>query len=396
MTREEQEKQKLDERIGKISGKYENSPEAVAILDRRMELRWANAAFSALFPHGETLRAELCRLGYPADRQKMEKLMKTRRVELTLTLGRDEKDRRRKKKRTACITLLDMGEGDFCGMQLAIRSPLAQPSVAPEELQYGAGFQSYMRGGFSQIYSYLKKIARTEGVSQPVQELLQLIYGETLNLERSTQDFCRMTDAKNRIRTGGQTAVHLTGELEELCQRLEETGRKTGTPFTYELPEERLISCNMALLKEAVEELAANAFRYARGSRVHLEAAYRDGRIWVTVTDDGIGRMKEEADRAMLPFFSYDPQMSGSQAGGMGLSSIRARIRLEEGDMGVEFSAGNGTKGWFFLPCPSGEEWLKEGEADMGTFTDAGDGWRGYMLRMLPVEGPPELVRQER
>lgn len=392
MTREEQEKQKLDERIGKISGKYENSPEAVAILDRRMELRWANAAFSALFPSSEALRAELQRLGYPSEQRKMEKLTKTRNVELPLMLGQDVEDKRRKKKQQGRLSLLDMGEKDYCGMQLVIRNPLSKPSVSPEELQYGAGFQSYMREGFSKIYSHLKQIAWTEGIPQSVQERLQLIYGEALNLERSTQDFCRLTDAENNIQTGSITSVYIVQELKELCQKLEETGKRIGTPFTYALPEERLVSCNMELLKEAVEELAANAFCYAKESRVHLEARYQNSQIWVTVTDNGVGRMKEEADKAMLPFFSYDPQMSGNQAGGMGLPSIRARIRLEGGDMDVLFSAGNGTKGWFYLPYTPVMLRLEDGEPNMKTFVDVGQGWRSYMLRMLPVEGAPDLL----
>ena len=111
----------------------------------------------------------------------------------------------------------------------------------------------------------------------------------------------------------------------------------------------------------------------------------------MTVTDDGIGRMKEEAEKVLIPFFSYDPEMAENQAGGMGLPSIYALIKLEDGEMGVDFRAGNGTRAWFFLPYKEG---IPELWATLPWEKDFDE--RTYLLRMLPIEGPPDLFEQER
>ena len=390
MTREEQERQKLDERIEAVSRKYANSPVPVAILDRSMAVRWKNAAFGKLFPNDGELKEELRRLGYFSEK-KMEALKKSREASLTLRLEQDGIDKKRNGKLRGRLFLLDMDEGDFCGMQLVIRDALAKQSVSPEELKYGGGFQSYMMERITQIYVNLKKMSQMKDLPPDICESLKCISEETWGIERVTKDFCRMVDAEHGIHSSKPMRKNVAAELRTLCQRLEQTGKKIETPFTYTRPEERSVLCNMNLLKEAVEELAANAFRYARGSRVHLEAEYRDSKIWVTVTDDGIGRMKEEAEKVLIPFFSYDPEMAENQAGGMGLPSIYALIKLEDGEMGVDFRAGNGTRAWFFLPYKEG---IPELWATLPWEKDFDE--RTYLLRMLPIEGPPDLFEQER
>ena len=131
MTREEQERQKLDERIEAVSRKYANSPVPVAILDRSMAVRWKNAAFGKLFPNDGELKEELRRLGCFSEK-KMEALKKSREASLTLRLEQDGIDKKRNGKLRGRLFLLDMDEGDFCGMQLVIRDALAKQSVSPE------------------------------------------------------------------------------------------------------------------------------------------------------------------------------------------------------------------------------------------------------------------------
>ena len=95
-----------------------------------------------------------------------------------------------------------------------------------------------------------------------------------------------------------------------------------------------------ALLVHAVNEILFNVVKHARTPRADLHAQRRGDVVTVTVADDGAG---------------FDVSaMEQSESRGFGLFSIRERVELVGGHLGVQSAPGQGTTITLNLPC--GEE----------------------------------------
>jgi len=77
------------------------------------------------------------------------------------------------------------------------------------------------------------------------------------------------------------------------------------------------------------QEAVMNAARHASATRVAVAFAERDGRVILTVTDDGVG---------------FDPNATGTDPDHWGLKSMRERARAIGGMLHVETAPGGGTR----------------------------------------------------
>jgi signal transduction histidine kinase len=123
----------------------------------------------------------------------------------------------------------------------------------------------------------------------------------------------------------------LVAALEELCQAYRE---RLGVTVDAELsPVELSPPVEHAALR-VVQEALANAVRHARPSRVVLRLRQEDGRVAVTVSDDGEG---------------FDVAGAGARHG-LGLGLMRERVAELGGELRIDSTPGQGTSVRILLP----------------------------------------------
>jgi signal transduction histidine kinase len=83
------------------------------------------------------------------------------------------------------------------------------------------------------------------------------------------------------------------------------------------------------LLFRLVRELLFNVVKHAETDRASIRLAKQDGRLQVVIEDDGRG---------------FDPSTLDDQDGGLGLVSVRERIRMIAGEFEVDSAPGEGTR----------------------------------------------------
>jgi signal transduction histidine kinase len=123
----------------------------------------------------------------------------------------------------------------------------------------------------------------------------------------------------------------LVAALEELCRAYRE---RLGVTVDAELsPVELSPPVEHAVLR-VVQEALANAVRHARPSRIVLRLRQEDGRVAVTVSDDGEG---------------FDVAGAGDRHG-LGLGLMRERVAELGGELRIDSTPGQGTSVRILLP----------------------------------------------
>ena len=125
----------------------------------------------------------------------------------------------------------------------------------------------------------------------------------------------------------------LVAEVAELYEPLvEDEGGKLET----DLPEGLKADCNRDLISQVLVNLIENALKYGRPETgdllIRLDGREEDGRIVLSVTDNGPGIPEKDQDRVKERFVRLEE--SRSEPGtGLGLSLVKAVARLHGGDL---------------------------------------------------------------
>ena len=123
--------------------------------------------------------------------------------------------------------------------------------------------------------------------------------------------------------------------------------------FENTVPGELLVRADPERLRQALSNLVDNAIKYGReeGKVVLGGQALPDGRIEVSVRDDGPGLSPEVQPRIFERFYRVDKARSREQGGtGLGLAIVKHVIQAHGGEVRLESRLGQGTT--FFLTLP--------------------------------------------
>ncbi len=112
---------------------------------------------------------------------------------------------------------------------------------------------------------------------------------------------------------------------------------------------------NPALLQQAVMNLLDNAIKYSEpGAGVELAAEQRNGRVLISVRDQGCGIAPEHHARLFERFYRVDKARSRKLGGtGLGLSIVKHIVLAHRGEVAVESAPGRGSTFTISLPACS-------------------------------------------
>jgi signal transduction histidine kinase len=188
---------------------------------------------------------------------------------------------------------------------------------------------------------------------------LDIISDETHRLERIIGDLLDLA----RLESGGGSMTMADVATEDLFARVaarhERTAAQSGVALRTRVePGAERLRGDRDRLEQALQNLAANAMRYAPGgSSVELRARRVDDAVVLTVTDEGPGITAEHLPRVFDRFYKADASRashgeSSGSGSGLGLSIVKTIIERHGGTAAVESRPGRTV---FALRLPDAE-----------------------------------------
>ena len=106
-------------------------------------------------------------------------------------------------------------------------------------------------------------------------------------------------------------------------------------------------------LRELLTNLMENGIKYNEpGGRVDVQAAQRDGKVAITVSDTGIGIPKESRERVFERFYRVDKGRARKTGGtGLGLSIVKHIVLHYGGSISLKSEPGKGTEITVLFPA---------------------------------------------
>jgi signal transduction histidine kinase len=173
-------------------------------------------------------------------------------------------------------------------------------------------------------------------------------------MERLVKDLLRLA----RLDAGQETLdvvacdTHalVEGVVTDLATAFEERRQRVEIAIA---PGAHAIRADMGKLHDALRNLVANAIIYApEASSIRIDAAPEDGRVAISVSDEGPGIPEEDLTRVFERFYRVDKSRARDPGGtGLGLAIVKHLIELHGGEVRVENRPQTGARFTITLPA---------------------------------------------
>ena len=161
----------------------------------------------------------------------------------------------------------------------------------------------------------------------------------------------------SRIETGQlnleRKPFDMVGLLKILNRSFEPIMEPRSQTFVENYASEQLwVDADQDRIEQVLTNLISNASKYSgKGNTVDVTAEVQAGRLWVSVTDHGIGISQEDQKNLFTSFFRASNKETRAVPGtGLGLVIARSLIELHDGEVFIESEYGTGTSVKFYLP----------------------------------------------
>ena len=109
-------------------------------------------------------------------------------------------------------------------------------------------------------------------------------------------------------------------------------------------------------ISQVIKNLLDNAIKYSKGGDITCCVYKKDGCIWVSIEDQGIGIPKEDLPYIFDKFYRGSrPDIVNMRGTGLGLSISKQIVEAHGGEIKVESKVGKGTKVVFNIPINGGQ-----------------------------------------
>lgn len=214
-----------------------------------------------------------------------------------------------------------------------------------------------LRTPLTVVRGYLEELAG--GRIEPTPQIYQQLTKETRRLERLINDLQELSKAEAGYLPIKLAPVNLYPLFRSLVQKFADQVLEDGPELRLECPDPLPpVLADLDRVEQVMVNLLGNAIQYTRSGsitvRAWTEANGASGqvpRLWIAVTDTGVGMAAENLSHVFERFWRADRSRNQHTGGtGIGLAISQRLVELQGGEIQVESTLGVGTTFRFYLP----------------------------------------------
>jgi two-component system, OmpR family, phosphate regulon sensor histidine kinase PhoR len=196
-----------------------------------------------------------------------------------------------------------------------------------------------LRTPLTAVRGYVEALMEEPISSEQRRKFLEVIDRHTGRMERLVRDLLRLARLDAQQETAELHTVDVISLFRSVSTDLSERIEKQRIHIDVHVePAASMIEADPTKMHDALRNLIENAVNYsAEGGRVVLAARVEDGRVLLTVSDDGPGVPEADLGRVFERFYRVDKSRTRDPGGtGLGLSIVRHLIELHGGRIHAE------------------------------------------------------------
>lgn len=145
--------------------------------------------------------------------------------------------------------------------------------------------------------------------------------------------------------------IELSELLEQIAQEMEIRCEEKGIAVVRDIEKGICCRCDELLMIRMLTNLLENAMRYGReNGHIWLSLCRREGKILITVRDDGIGISRDDQEKIWRRFYQVDKSGERTSGFGLGLSFVQWIVAAHDGKIFVSSALGKGSRFEVELP----------------------------------------------
>ena len=171
-----------------------------------------------------------------------------------------------------------------------------------------------------------------------------------------------------RINEVGDLRNDIPFHLDRFLQRIsDEFSRKANVKalILYSVHENSILTVkgDADKLEQTLENLLTNAIKFTPSGSIRFHTRYSEGKLYVEISDTGIGMDNETLKRIFAPF-ERAAQNVNSEGFGLGLFLTKGLVKVLGGTLDVESEPGKGSLFRLQFPLPVTDELVEEDKPD--------------------------------
>ena len=189
-------------------------------------------------------------------------------------------------------------------------------------------------------------------------ENIQVIIDEATHLSELVNDLLDLSKIRSGARALELATFDLTATIREVMARYDKLVNAYGYKIEFFADREVSITADRMMIIQVVYNLINNAVNYAGEDKtVRVEQTVSDGRVKISVVDNGEGIPPEKLDSIWDRYYKVDRVHKRAKVGtGLGLSIVKGSLEMHNAVYGVESALGRGSCFWFELPIADENE----------------------------------------
>ena len=210
--------------------------------------------------------------------------------------------------------------------------------------EFTANVSHELKTPITTIMGFSELLDNPEIEREKVTDFASEINKEALRLRDIVGDIIELSSLDEGYK-GENEEINVRNTVETEIKKLEHKAEDNGVSIENGVSSSLIINGIPKVFSEVISNLLDNAIRYnKKGGWVKVESKEMDGKVEISVSDNGIGIPKDSIERVFERFYRVDKSRSRESGGtGLGLSIVKNGMEKMGGEVRVESTQGEGS-----------------------------------------------------